>query len=70
MLLKRECADGLLQSETVACVPSMRAVSGCTLSVWCMSVSMQTINTNRNSHERLLLRRKDEPWWLELEAQA
>ena len=26
MLLKRECADGLLQRETVACVSSMSRV--------------------------------------------
>ena len=40
MLVKRECVDGLLQSETVACVSSMsRVVSGsqCPCNAWMCS---------------------------------
>ena len=40
-LLTRECADGLLQSETLACASSMsRVVSVCKVSVFYMSVSV------------------------------
>ena len=53
MFLKRECADGLLQSKKVACVSSMsRVVSGWTVSVLCISVSTQAMDKHRYDYER------------------
>ena len=58
MLPKRECADGWLQSETVACVSSMsRVLSVFKVSVWCMTVSMQAIDADRCDYESRRLRR-------------